>query len=805
MDSASVWEPGVRLVPLVNAQSTLIPQSFIANAAQTVYNIGAFQYVTNVGSLLVFVQGVLQEYGVDYTETSSTSFTLTEAPEEGDLVTCMGFVGTTPIAGGGGSSYTLPIASSTVLGGVKIGSGIAVAGDGTISVTGVAGGTVTHTVSALTANAVILGNAGGDVKVLASLGTSGQVLTSGGAGTPPIWTTPTSGGTGTVTAVSGALTQYALMIGNAGVDSAVLGSLGTVGQILTSAGPGTPPTWVTPSSGGSVTSTSVVTANGFAGTVANPTTTPAITLTTSITGLLKGNGTAILQATAATDFVAPSAYASANGLTMSTLKVLGRTSASTGAAEELSITGTGNVVFSLSPTFSGVPVAPTASGGTSTTQLATTAFVVNGTNFTQLGTGAIARKVNDKLKEVVSVKDFGALGDDSTNDAAAIQAAINYVQSLTYGGAVFFPPGTYRIGSTLTTVNTVPIRLFGTREGSRIRRTTTGDILQLSPTAVGFGHGLVDIRDLFFMAPVAGTSNGIVAAYSEVSISSCRFQTQVTAISLHESYAVYIQDCVFESCASYAVYNYEGANNFIFQRNKLYNCGTTNLLAAVNCTNNNPALNGGNNIRITDNDFEGNYIDVILRNTSSVSIRGNYMESEILAQVVFLTGNYQVDVSYNFFGQLAGGVGSGLVLSNCIGGSCKGNTIYNNNVTTGSGLVDFDVGHNYVLGSGSMAIQNWTAATLVNSWANQVNYNPAGYRKDSNGMVHLRGNMTSGAAFTVCFTLPAGYRPANYATYCSSGVNGLTYTEIRPNGDVYIEAAPSGYTGLNGIQFEAEA
>lgn len=45
--------------------------------------------------------------------------------------------------------------------------------------------------------------------------------------------------------------------------------------------------------GGSVTSVSVVSANGFAGTVLNPTTTPAITLSTTITGILQGNGTAI--------------------------------------------------------------------------------------------------------------------------------------------------------------------------------------------------------------------------------------------------------------------------------------------------------------------------------------------------------------------------------------------------------------------------------------------------------------------------------------------------------------------------------
>ena len=53
---------------------------------------------------------------------------------------------------------------------------------------------------------------------------------------------------------------------------------------------------------GTVTSVSVASANGFAGTVANATTTPAITLSTSITGLLKGNGTAISAATSGTDY-----------------------------------------------------------------------------------------------------------------------------------------------------------------------------------------------------------------------------------------------------------------------------------------------------------------------------------------------------------------------------------------------------------------------------------------------------------------------------------------------------------------------
>jgi len=55
-------------------------------------------------------------------------------------------------------------------------------------------------------------------------------------------------------------------------------------------------------SAGTVTSASVVSANGFTGTVATATTTPAITLATSVTGVLKGNGTALSAATLGTDY-----------------------------------------------------------------------------------------------------------------------------------------------------------------------------------------------------------------------------------------------------------------------------------------------------------------------------------------------------------------------------------------------------------------------------------------------------------------------------------------------------------------------
>jgi phage-related tail fiber protein len=53
---------------------------------------------------------------------------------------------------------------------------------------------------------------------------------------------------------------------------------------------------------GTVTSVSVASANGFAGSVASSTSTPDITISTSVTGLLKGNGTAVSAAVSGTDY-----------------------------------------------------------------------------------------------------------------------------------------------------------------------------------------------------------------------------------------------------------------------------------------------------------------------------------------------------------------------------------------------------------------------------------------------------------------------------------------------------------------------
>ena len=102
-------------------------------------------------------------------------------------------------------------------------------------------------------------------------------------------------GTGTTTLQSGNTnTSFSLALPTAD---------GTANQALVTDGAGTLSFASTGT--GTVTAVSVASTNGFAGTSSGGAT-PALTLSTSITGVLKGNGTAISAATAGTDYVAPS-------------------------------------------------------------------------------------------------------------------------------------------------------------------------------------------------------------------------------------------------------------------------------------------------------------------------------------------------------------------------------------------------------------------------------------------------------------------------------------------------------------------
>lgn len=138
---------------------------------------------------------------------------------------------------------------------------------------------------------------------------------------------------------------------------------------------------------------------------------------------------------------------------------LGLGSMATQNANSVAITGgtmSGVTLSDLSPTTGAALVGANdgASGSLWTTVAGFIAKIISNAGssvvgFIQAGTGAVSRYVQDRLRETVSVKDFGAKGDGSTDDYAAIIAARNYARSI--GGALHFPPvpTSYAFGTPL--------------------------------------------------------------------------------------------------------------------------------------------------------------------------------------------------------------------------------------------------------------------------------------------------------------------------------------------------------------------
>jgi hypothetical protein len=251
---------------------------------------GGFSNVT-VGTGLTFVSGTL---------AASSSGTVTSV----SVATANGFAGTSS----GGSTPALTL-STTVTGLLK--------GNGTAISAAVSG---TDYAPATTGTSILKGNgSGGFSNAVSNTDYQSVITTTGilkGAGAGSIiaavvgtdYAPATTGSSilkgnslgGFANAVSG--TDYAPATsgtsilygsGSGGFSNVTIGSGLTFSTGTLSA---------TSGGGGTVTNVSVVTANGFAGTVANPSTLPAITLSTSVTGLLKGNGTAVSAAVSGTDY-----------------------------------------------------------------------------------------------------------------------------------------------------------------------------------------------------------------------------------------------------------------------------------------------------------------------------------------------------------------------------------------------------------------------------------------------------------------------------------------------------------------------
>lgn len=137
--------------------------------------------------------------------------------------------------------------------------------------------------------------------------------------------------------------------------------------------------------------------------------------------------------------------------------------------------------------------------------------------FIQSSAGAIAETVQTKLRESVSVKDFGAVGDGTTDDAPAIQAAIASLPT-TLGGTVYFPTPSvaYKLNSGLSWSNK-PVTLIGDNSAVQPNSGTkllfaagvVGITMQNGSLGLGGMSGLENLH-LVGSDSIAGAYDGIV-------------------------------------------------------------------------------------------------------------------------------------------------------------------------------------------------------------------------------------------------------------------------------------------------------
>ena len=187
------------------------------------------------------------------------------------------------------------------------------------------------------------------------------------------------------------------------------------------------------------------------------------------------------------------------------------------------------------------------------------------------GIGTVATTVQTKLRESVSVKDFGAVGDGVADDTAAIQAAVTAVclhtDPATYGSntpalgptELFIPAGLYKLTAAVTATRSISIRGEGHSEFSQgtrvIQNTNATDHFQINPIAQGSS---VSFTNLTMTANGGGGTGGAcinitkaAGSCNSIRVIGCTFGTpQTYAIKIQTADDVMIYDNLFDVSAT---------------------------------------------------------------------------------------------------------------------------------------------------------------------------------------------------------------------------------------------------------------
>jgi hypothetical protein len=130
-------------------------------------------------------------------------------------------------------------------------------------------------------------------------------------------------------------------------------------------------------------------------------------------------------------------------------------------------------------------------------------------------TGAVNRTVQSRLQDFVSVKDFGAAGDGTTNDYTAITNAF------ATGKSVYFPVGTYLTGSPLNLPQNVVI--WGEGNLSVITGSGNMSVIQSIGTSGSHTNGTI-VKNLTISRTGGVTGSPLYQPVTLTFADNCKFQ-----------------------------------------------------------------------------------------------------------------------------------------------------------------------------------------------------------------------------------------------------------------------------------------
>ena len=197
------------------------------------------------------------------------------------------------------------------------------------------------------------------------------------------------------------------------------------------------------------------------------------------------------------------------------------------------------------------------------------------------------------------VTDFGAVGDDSTVNTTAIQAAID---SLTNGGTLFFPTGTYRSGSL--TIGSANIKFLMT-DGTVLKFPTLG----ASAKAITVNANNFSIEGGKLQGPAASVyvanENGIHMLGTSTSARKSGLRlvdVEITQFGGHGIYAQFVDDILLDSCkihyCGYSGASFLSCNHGVATKNQFLNItpGTVGNMYGITLTHDSTGYSSDPNV-----------------------------------------------------------------------------------------------------------------------------------------------------------------------------------------------------------------